>query len=187
MTEEATRRSALMETAFYLTDVYGPRLTGLAPPQGRRRFHHSTPQGMGPGERPIRAVGPVRPGLDNRPLYRARHFANALSTGRLSEGLDSRHRGRGRRRSGAGRHREGQRFRGLPGQAARPVRADRADHHCSFRPTCRGRIHAIRTTNSRRDRAIRSAGRRRSRPAHARPSSSPESAWSFSSTRASRR
>jgi carboxypeptidase Q len=28
ITEEATRRSRLMETAFYLTDVYGPRLTG---------------------------------------------------------------------------------------------------------------------------------------------------------------
>ena len=59
-----------MEIASYLTDVYGPRLTGSPNIRAAGEWAVTALQGWGLVNVEARAMGHLRPRLDERPLRR---------------------------------------------------------------------------------------------------------------------
>ena len=97
--DEGLQRSKVMEIESYLTDVYGPRLTGSPNIKEAADWAHEDDEGLGPGQRPQRGVA-VRPRLAESALQRERRDAARVSADRLPEGVDA-----GDQRSGHRRRR----------------------------------------------------------------------------------
>ena len=131
-----------MEIESYLTDVYGPRLTGSPEHQGSGRLDHEDDEGVGPDERAPGDVA-VRPRLAESALHGERGDAARLSAHRVSQGVDARHQRSGHRRRG---HRGDQRREGLRRRSAAS---------CAASSCCRWRCARCRRISSRRARATR--------------------------------
>ena len=96
--DEGLQRSQVMDTAWYLTEVHGPRLTNSPNIRAAADWADGPADEWGLGERRAGDVGPVRPRLGQRAVRRQRRGAAAVSADRLPARLDARHQ---RRRSPA--------------------------------------------------------------------------------------
>ena len=158
-----------MEIESYLTDVYGPRLTGSPNIKEAADWAQKTMKEWGLANVHLETLA-VRPRLAEPALRRACADAARLPAHRLSESVDAGHQRPGHRRSGRWRsihEREG--LRHVPRQAARQVRARDGDARRAARSSRRPAV-ATPTPSSRTSRSSRRRGRarpRRTRPADA--------------------
>ncbi len=160
--EEGLQRSKVMEIESYLTDVYGPRLTGSPNIKEAADWAQKTMKEWGLANVKTRNVA-VRPRLAEPALRRDGDDPARLSAHRLPESVDARHQRSRDRRSRDGCHHERQGFRHLPRQAARQVRAVGRD----ARGAAAVRRHRPPLHRCRTVRVVETAGRRwarRTRP-----------------------
>ena len=101
--DEGLQRSQVMDTAWYLTEVHGPRLTNSPAVRAAADLGEQAPQRLGrlqcaPGD-----LGAIRPRLGQRQILSGRCRAAAVSADRVSARVDARHQrprhGRGGRRA----------------------------------------------------------------------------------------
>ena len=89
--EEGLKKSKVMETISFLTDVHGPRLTASPQMQGGGRVDEGPADGVGPGKRAPGAVGAVRPRLGAGRIHGQYGRADVLAADCLSQGLVAEH------------------------------------------------------------------------------------------------
>ena len=159
--EEGLQRSKVMEIESYLTDVYGPRLTGSPNIKEAADWAQKTMKEWGLANVHLETF-PFGRGWQNQRFVAHGADAARLSAHRLSESVDARHERAGHRRSGDGGDPEREGLRHLPRKAARQVRARR--RRCATcRRSSRRPAAATRTPNS-TDLAKQPAGGPRPRP-----------------------
>ena len=129
--EEGLQRSKVMEIESYLTDVYGPRLTGSPNIKEAADWAQKTMKEWGLANVHLETF-PFGRGWDNQRFVAHGGHAARLSADRLPESVDAGHERSGHRRSGARGDPERAGLRHLARQAARQVRARR--RRCA---TCR--------------------------------------------------
>ena len=157
--DEGLQRSKVMEIESYLTDVYGPRLTGSPNIKEAGDWAMKTMKDWGLANVHEETVA-VRPRLAEPALHRERGDAARLSADRLSESMDARHQRPGHRRGDYCGHQRRKRFRDLQGQAEGQVRAVDAD--ARRRAALRGAGTPLYRRRARRS-GEAAAGRRRAR------------------------
>ena len=89
-TEAFGQNSKVMDTAFYLTDVYGPRLTGSNGVKNSRGLGSQKIDGMGPDQRERRSLGTVRARMELHPVCRHDERAGLYAADRLRASLGRR-------------------------------------------------------------------------------------------------
>ena len=184
--DEGLQRSKVMEIESYLTDVYGPRLTGSPNIKEAADWAQKTMKEWGLANVHIE-TWPFGRGWQNQRFVRISGDAARVSAHRVPEGVDTRHQRSGHRRGGHRGHHQREGLRHVPRQAARQVRARR--RRCA---TCRrsSRRPAIATrTPSSPSSSKQPRGGPRTRTGQLRRTRqrSPARRTSSGSTRASRR
>ena len=154
--EEGLQRSKVMEIESYLTDVYGPRLTGSPNIKEAADWAQKTMKEWGLDERPPE-TWPFGRGWQNQTIHRDGRDAARLSAHRVPESVDAGHQRPRHRRGGHCGHQRGQGFR-------RSSRASCAASSCSPRrcATCAAHFDAPghRYTDAELERSLEAAGRR---------------------------
>ena len=85
--DEGFNRSKIMETASWLTDVYGPRLDRVPEHKKSRRLDDSGDEVVGHHESALRAVAKLRTRLAGGGVHGAGHGAAGVSDHRVSHAL----------------------------------------------------------------------------------------------------
>ena len=122
--DEGLARSTVMEIESYLTDVYGPRLTGSPNINEAAEWAQQADERVGPDGRPSGELL-VRTRLAESALSRRRRRTARVSARSAIPKPGPRAHRAGHCRGGAGDRGGGARFRHLARKAARQVRADR--------------------------------------------------------------